>query len=265
MCYKCKLKEHLAVDCKSSELKKLKMYGFGVLGQGFYAFNFPEHKVKIRQTTSLLTVIEEEATKAKLDRDLKNLVNESWDFKVRKIHPKEFIVVFPDKGSLDAFNKLSKFQMSIYGLKEKIEETNRDPETLFILQTFWLKVHNIPNLAKEEEEVKEIVGLVVEPLVVDELSLVRAGPIRVQSRCRNPGAIKGSIKIFFDGVGTFIRFEVEGGNLGTIKGKGGPPGPGKPDDKADKDRDKFSKGDKSKGSSDKFNRIGKIDQEMESG
>jgi hypothetical protein len=155
--------------------------------------------------------------------------------------------------------------MSIYGLKGKIEETNRDLETLFILQTFWLKVHNIPDLAKEEEAVKEIVGLVDEPLVVNELSLVRAGPVRVQSRCRNPRAIKGTIEIFFDGVDTFIRFEVEGGNQGTLKGKGGPPGPGKPDDKADKDRDKFSKGDKSKRNSDKFDRIGKIEQEMESG
>jgi hypothetical protein len=63
------------------------MYGFGVLGQGFYAFNFPKHKVKIHQTTGLLTMIEGEATKAKLDRDLKNLVNESWYFRVRKIHP----------------------------------------------------------------------------------------------------------------------------------------------------------------------------------
>jgi hypothetical protein len=32
-------------------------------------------------------MIEGEATEAKLNRDLKNLVNESWDFRVRKIHP----------------------------------------------------------------------------------------------------------------------------------------------------------------------------------
>jgi hypothetical protein len=63
------------------------MYGFRVPGKGFYAFNFPEHKVKISQTTGLLTMIEGEAIEAKLDRDLKNLVNESWDFRVRKIHP----------------------------------------------------------------------------------------------------------------------------------------------------------------------------------
>jgi hypothetical protein len=187
-------------------------------------------------------MIEGEATEAKLDRDLKNLVNESWDFRVKKIHPQEFIGVFPNKGSLDTFTKLLEFKMSIYGLKGKIEETNKDLETSFILQTFWLKVHNIPDLAKEEEAVKEIVGLVGEPLVVNELSLVRARPVGVQSRCRNPGAIKGSIEIFSDGVGTFIRFEAEGGNQGTLKGKGGPPSPGKPDDKADKDRDKLSKG-----------------------
>jgi hypothetical protein len=36
---------------------------------------------------------------------------------------------------------------------------------------------------------KEIAALVVEPLCVDELSLVRDGPVRVQGRCRNLAAI----------------------------------------------------------------------------
>lgn len=33
--YKCKQKGHMAVDCKSLDSKRLKMYGFGIPGQGF--------------------------------------------------------------------------------------------------------------------------------------------------------------------------------------------------------------------------------------
>jgi hypothetical protein len=63
--------------------------------------------------------------------------------------------------------------------------------------------------AKDVESVKEIATLVVEPIVVDEVSLFIAGPVRVQGRCRNPSLNKGSIEVFFNGFGIPISFEVE--------------------------------------------------------
>lgn len=262
VCFKCKEKGHLAADCYA---KRLKMFGFGIPGQGFYAFNFPEVSTKVIHITGLVTILEGELSEDKLDRELKNLVMEKWDFKIRKIDLQEFLVVFPDKGSLETFFKLSELHLPLYGVKVKIEKTERDPETSSFLRTVWIKVDKIPDIAREEEEVKEIVALVAEPLVVDELSLIKDGPVRVQSRCRNPGAIKGAIEIFFNGVGTLITFEVEEDGRGNIKeGKGGPPGLGKPDDNTDQDRDRFPKGDKSKKSYDKFDRHGKLDRDGES-
>lgn len=64
MCYKCKEKGHMAIDCKASD-KKLKMFGFGIPGQGFYALNFPESKIKTHQSTRLLTILEGEASERK--------------------------------------------------------------------------------------------------------------------------------------------------------------------------------------------------------
>jgi len=265
VCYKCKEKGHMAVECKITEARKLKMFGFGIPGQGFYALNFPEAKVKTHQATGMLTILDGEATEGKIDRELKNLVRENWDFKVKQIHFQEFLVVFPDKNTLHTFTKFAEFQMPIYGLKGRIEKTERDAETSSLLQTVWIKVHNIPDLARETEAVKEIVALVAEPLVVDELSLIRSEPVRVQSRCRNPSAIKGSIEIFFNGVGKFVRFEVEGSNQGSFKGgKGGPSSSGKPDDQHDKDNDKQQQEDKARKSLGKFDRIGKIDKEVDS-
>lgn len=55
VCYKCKDKGHMAVDCKAFS-KSLKMYGFGIPGQGFYAMNFPEEKVKASKSTGIITV-----------------------------------------------------------------------------------------------------------------------------------------------------------------------------------------------------------------
>jgi hypothetical protein len=68
----------------------------------------------------------------------------------------------------------------------------------------------------------ERAALVVEPLVVDELSLVRAGPVRVKGRCRNPSAINGYMEFFFNGEGINLKFEAEG-HSGAGKGGKGPP------------------------------------------
>jgi hypothetical protein len=186
----------MAMDCNSSGSKKLKMFGFGIPGQGLYAFNFPDSKIKAYQAIGLLTILAGDASEEKVDKELRNLVKENWDFKVKQIHLQEYLVIFPDKGSLETFTKLSEFQMSLYGLKGTIEKTTRDYTTSSMLHIVWIKVHGVPDLTREVDSVKEIVSLVVEPIVVDELSLIKEEPIRVQARCRNPGAIRGSIEIF---------------------------------------------------------------------
>jgi hypothetical protein len=199
------------------------MFGFGVPGQGFYAMNFPEAKIKTHQTTGLLIILQGDATEEKVDQELKHLVREKWDFKVKQIHLQEYLVVFPDKSSLETFTRLSEFQMSLFGLKGKLEKTTRELDTSSLLQSIRVKIHGVPDLARDVDSVKEIAGLVIEPLVVDVLSPIKEEPIRVQGRCRNPRAIRGSIEVFFNGVGKLIRFEVEGGSHELSKeGKGSP-------------------------------------------
>jgi hypothetical protein len=136
------------------------------------------------------------------------------------------MVVFPDKNTLGIFAKLSEFEMPLYGLKGTIEVANVDPESSSVLQTVWVRISNIPVPAKDVESVKEIATLVVKPIVVDEVSLFKAGPVRVQGRCRNPSLIKGSIEVFFNGSGIPISFEVEDYKGPGKGGKGGPPRPG---------------------------------------
>jgi len=185
----------MAVDCQNMGSKKLNMYGFGIPGQGFYVFDLPEAKGKINQAIEIITVIQGEANEEKLDKELKNLVKENWDYKVRRIDQQEYIVVFPDRKSLDTFSKLSCFEMSLFGLKGKLTKSAIDPKASFVLHTVWIRVCEVRGFARDAEIVKEMTKLVAEPLVVDELSLVRAGPIRVQGRCRNPDAIKGKDRV----------------------------------------------------------------------
>jgi len=56
VCYKCKQKGHMAVDCRIN--KKLKICGFGFPGQGFYNIDIPKTKVKMNQATGFINVLE---------------------------------------------------------------------------------------------------------------------------------------------------------------------------------------------------------------
>ena len=88
-------------------------------------------------------------------------------------------MVFPDRKSLDTFSKLSGFEMSLNGLTVKLVKSVIDPEASSVLQTVWIRVHEVLGFAREANIIKEMTKLVAEPLVVDELSLIRAGPVRV--------------------------------------------------------------------------------------
>lgn len=179
--------------------------------------NILETKVKVVQTTRILTILNGEATEVKIDRELKNLVREYWDYKVKMMSPQEFLVQFPNKSSLGTFIKLTDFQLSLYGLKARLEKTKRDSETSSILHTVWVKIYKIPDVAREAEAIKTIAAVVMEPLVVDELSLIRAGLVSVQGRYRNPSALNnGSLEFFFNDKGVFLRFEVET-NRGVVQ------------------------------------------------
>jgi len=137
----------MVLDCNTMGSIKLKMYGFGILGQGFYAIDPPEEKGKVNQAIGQITVLEMEANEEKLDKELKHLVKDTWDFKVWRIDYQEFIVVFPDKSSLDTFAKLSGFKMSLYGLKGKLAKSSMDPEASSVLQTLWIKIHEVLGIA----------------------------------------------------------------------------------------------------------------------
>jgi hypothetical protein len=141
--------------------------------------------------------------------------------------------------------------MSLFGLKGKLEKAIRDQETSSMLQTVWIKIHNVLDVAKEVKTVKEIANLVAEPLVVYEVSLIRARPMRFQGRCRNPVAIHGGLSIFFNGTG------VENQKGGQEKAKNH-------DDYHNQDPDANQKGYKFKRSQSKFDRIGKIDKDQTS-
>jgi hypothetical protein len=117
--------------------------------------------------------------------------------------------VFPSKGSLETFSKISEILLSVHGIKIKIMKFCVDPDAVEVLHPAWVKIFDLPKSACKEEVVMKVAALVGEPVFVDKLSLIKTGPVRVKMNCIDPTRLRGTVRIFFNRVGYDIRFVAE--------------------------------------------------------
>jgi hypothetical protein len=245
LCYKCKESGHMAAECQNN--KKLRLFGFGIPEQGFFGFDIPEKKVQVNMLNAVIHILEGEPTEEKLDRELKNLVQANWDFRVRRMDKHDFSASFPDKSSLESYAKLSSLELPLYSYRVQVTKANSDLMASSVLQCVWIKIYNLPDIAREEGIIREVASLVGKPVVVDELSIIKEGPVRVKVDCRDPSRIKGFIEVFFNKVGYELKVVAEGARTRSPY-LSGPSGSGKQDDKdQDKDRNRPGRDDEKKG------------------
>jgi hypothetical protein len=146
------------------------------------------------------------ANAKKIEDELKNLINKQWDWQVKQVGGLEYIAVFSDKGTLETFSKISKILLSLHGIKVKFLKFDWDPEAIEILQPTCMKIYGLPTIACKEEVVLKVASLAGEQLVVNELSMIKTGPVRVKINCRVPFKLKGFVRIVFNLTGYEIRF-----------------------------------------------------------
>jgi hypothetical protein len=233
------------------------MFGFALQDQGFYSIKVPGEG-STAKASSIIQVLQGEANEKKMKDELKILINKKWNWQVKQVEAKEFTAVFPDSGTLDTFSKIFEILMSVHGLKVKIFKASFDPDAVEILQTTWVKIHGIPGYARKEKTVMKVAGLASEPLVVDELSLIQIGPVRVKMNCKDPLKVKGVVRVFFNKAEHNIKFEAE--KYGD-RGSGHPHPPFNKDDDLGDDEDE---GDDSEEESDNKHRR-KSDKESTKG
>lgn len=239
ICYKCKQSGHMAVECGITHKNKISMYGFGIPGQGFYSIEVPEAKSQNDKVHGLVTLIEGEASEIEVTKELKNLIDDDWGFKVRKLSNEDYIAAFPDELSVEMFSKFNSVDLTLYGLKVKITRTKIGAAVSSVLIPAWLRIYGIPDFAKEEGTVRELASLAPEPIKVDVGSLKGEGPAKVRVNCRDPTKVGGFVEVFFNGVGYELRYVAEGVQ-GKAQGgnQGGPPGPSNQKDEQDKRKKK---------------------------
>jgi hypothetical protein len=221
----------MAAECAEfhSKAGDLKMFGFAILDQSFYCIKIPG-TTDTQKAACIIQVLQGEATKKKIEDELRNLFNCQWDWHVRQVDGKEFTAVFPDKASLEIVSKMFELLLSIHGLKVKIFRSDVDHEASEILQTTWVKIYSLLRFACKEEIVVKVASLAGDPILVDELSLIKTGPVRVKINCTNLTTLRGFVRIFFNMIGYQIRFVFE-----KYKEKNSTPPPPPPNSRFDED------------------------------
>ena len=68
----------MAAEC--SEKHQIRLFCFGIPNSGFYSMEIPYLQVKQSQAVGMVLVHQGDASEAKLNEELKLVVNDRWDF-----------------------------------------------------------------------------------------------------------------------------------------------------------------------------------------
>ncbi|CAO2194224.1 unnamed protein product [Urochloa humidicola] len=203
------------------------MYGFGFPGQGFYCLKLPGvAKKQEAENMGLISVEKGEATEARIEEELKYLIDKNWQWKVKKVADQSYLAVFPNKQILTTLSKSNGVSLALYKISAKISITTMEATASATLQTGWVQLSNIPDRARTVEAVTLIAELAGDVVAVDEVSIIKEEPVRVKMQAREVANLRGYIQIFIDGIGYDIRFVPEGRQSSA----GNFPPPRKPDD-----------------------------------
>lgn len=101
----------------------VKLCGFGIPGQGFYNLHvdIPESEVAKIPVRGILTMIQGEATVGKVVNELKNLfVDLNWEWKVKQLDEKEFLVNFPSEDVRSKISTCKSFDFDTCPIKASV-------------------------------------------------------------------------------------------------------------------------------------------------
>jgi hypothetical protein len=68
----------MATKCHS--LRKRRLFGFGIPEHSFLGIDIPENKEQEVGSIAIIQILESEPNEERLDEELKNLIQDKWDF-----------------------------------------------------------------------------------------------------------------------------------------------------------------------------------------
>ena len=193
------------------------MFGFGIPGQGFHSLKIPGlTKEKTSEFVGLIQIKRGKVDSERLEEELKHMFDKNWAWRVHQISDTEFLAAFPNKVLLDTFSRSKGIELALYNISATVTPSSMDLAASSILQEGWVLLSNVPTPAKTVEAVTLITQLLGEVVVVDELSLIKEGPIGVKLRARDILKLRGFVEFFVEGVGYEVKVTPESNGTRSV-------------------------------------------------
>jgi hypothetical protein len=98
-CFRCKESGHVAAKCPSNLSVSIHMYGFGFPGQGFHYLKIPgfSKQQNAVDNVGLIRIKSGKESVERVDKELRNLIDKEWVWRVRQVAEDEYIAIFPNK------------------------------------------------------------------------------------------------------------------------------------------------------------------------
>lgn len=214
-CFNCRNTGHKSTTCprktgESKPLGGLRLCGYGLPGQLFYALDVPEPKEGNKQSTdkpirAMISVLEGRAMKLRVTTELRYLVDSEWNWDVKRLSNSEFLATMLSRTVLKMLANLKKRRFMTSDIVAVVEETDYDADVFQELQTVWIKAKGIPGNARTEFAVLELARLVGDPVEVHIPSL-QWKFVWIKVSCKYPSQIGGSSEVFFNEKGKRIHW-----------------------------------------------------------
>jgi hypothetical protein len=157
----------------------------------------------------LVRVKKGEATVETIEKELRNLIHDKWLWKVKQVADNEYVAMFPNKQILEALSRSNGVELALYNISATLTPTKINMAVSSVLQEGWVQLFYVPDFARTIDAVTMIAEKGGEVLAVDELSLIKEGPVRVELRGRDISKIRGFLEVFVEKDGFDIKFVPE--------------------------------------------------------
>jgi hypothetical protein len=206
----------------------LQWYGYAVDGVGFHCLEMDDALFNARVAlpeNAAMVIINEIDPRSKLSvqllsDDLKKLVEEHWDWQVKRINDSDFSVIFPNAQSLKLCKNTGGLTLPVSKVSVLVVEPKVYQSSESSLAKVWVFLSDVPEVLRNEHMLMEATKMIGRPRLVDEASLAGPGPVRMLFHSQAPSRIPASILLFANDQGFRIGLASE-----VIRAKGSPPPP----------------------------------------
>ena len=117
-------------------------------------------------------------------------------------------MVFPDALSHGYATRSDQITLALNKLVVDISEPILDPKAVAVLDTAWILVAGLPDIARSERVIRNMSRILGKVVVVDELS-PRKEEVRVKVKCLDSSKLRATIRVFFNDQGFDLRIAPE--------------------------------------------------------